>query len=79
MIADGSAVDPAIAEERDRKLKEYERAMDEYNGKVQQATEKVRELNYRFADWYYVVSEDEYRKIHLSRSDVITESDEAGR
>ena len=31
----------------------------------------MRELNGRFADWYYVVSEAEYAKIRLGRADVI--------
>ncbi len=39
--------------------------------KVNKAKEKVDELNFRFSDWYYVVSENEYRKIHLGRSDVV--------
>ena len=34
----------------------------------------MRELNYRFADWYYVISEDVYKKIHLGRADVIRET-----
>jgi hypothetical protein len=31
----------------------------------------VRDLNNRFADWYYVVSNKEYAKIHLTRDAVI--------
>jgi hypothetical protein len=64
--------DPQEAE-RDRLLKEYDRKMEEYNDKVKKARDKVQELNYRFADWYYVISEDEYKKIHLGRTDVISE------
>ena len=41
------------------------------------AEEKVRELNYRFADWYYVISEDVYKTIHLGRADIIKETEEA--
>jgi hypothetical protein len=37
----------------------------------------VRELNGRFADWYYVISEDVYKKLHLSRSDIIKEGAKA--
>ena len=33
--------------------------------------EKVEELNNRFADWYYVISNDIYKKIHLDRSDIM--------
>jgi len=53
--------------------KENQRKMDERNDKLTKAQEKVRELNARFADWYYVVSEDEYKKIRLTRSDLIKE------
>jgi hypothetical protein len=28
-------------------------------------------LNERFADWYYVISDDVYRKIHLSHDDLV--------
>ncbi|HID33565.1 MAG TPA: pyridoxal-phosphate dependent enzyme, partial [Anaerolineae bacterium] len=28
---------------------------------------RVKELNERFADWYYIISDEVYRKIHLSR------------
>ena len=35
------------------------------------AQKRVRELNSRFADWYYIVSDKEYAKIHLDRAGVI--------
>ena len=38
-----------------------------------EAVARVAELNARFADWYYVISEDVYKKIHLGRSDIIKE------
>ncbi len=53
--------------ERDRILKENQRKLDEYNEKRKKAEEKVAELNFRFAPWYYVISEDVYKKLHLSR------------
>ncbi len=31
----------------------------------------MSELNARFADWYYIISEDEYKKIHLGRDELI--------
>lgn len=63
--------------ERDRLIKEYDRKMDEYKEKVKEAKEKVDNLNFRFADWYYVISEDEYKRIHVRRSDVVTEKETA--
>ena len=47
--------------------------MDEYNLKKKKAEAKVAELNTRFRDWYYIISEDTYKKIHLGRTDIIRE------
>jgi hypothetical protein len=33
----------------------------------------VKELNERFADWYYVISDNTYKKIHISRDELIKE------
>lgn len=69
-------------EERKRQLqaaverveKENQRKMDAWIEDKKKATDKVAELNSRFADWYYVISEDVYKRIHLSRNDIIKES-----
>lgn len=60
-----------LALERKRVEKENERKQKEYDEKVKKGQDKAKELNDRFADWYYVVSEETYRKIHLERDDVI--------
>ncbi len=79
--AEEAAADPAtpddIQAERARITKENQRKIDERNDKLKKAQQKVAELNYRFADWYYVISEDVYKKIHLGRADIIKESEEA--
>ena len=67
---DPSEKDAAIAA-REATEKENQRKTDEYNDKVQKAKERVLELNIRFADWYYVISDSVYKKIHLGRSDVL--------
>jgi hypothetical protein len=63
--------------EMDKKRREIEketkRKQDEYDDKVKKGQERVKELNSRFADWYYVISDDVYRKIHLTRSDIVKE------
>ncbi len=72
-VAEDAEKPPAdIDAERDRITKENQRKLDEYNEKRQKAQDRVNELNFRFADWYYVVSEDVYKKIHLGRADVIS-------
>ena len=61
----------AALEERRRVERENRRKEEEYDGKVKAAQKRVRELNNRFADWYYVVPDAEYAKIHLDRAGVI--------
>ncbi len=63
--------------EIERITKENQRKIDERDEKIKKAQEKVNKLNSRFADWYYVISEDVYKKIHLSRGDIIKEDEDA--
>ena len=58
-------------ENRRRVERENRRKQDDYNDKVKAAQKRVRELNGRFADWYYVVSDKEYEKIHLGRNSMV--------
>jgi hypothetical protein len=58
-------------ENRRRVERENRRKQDDYDDKVKAAQRRVRELNGRFADWYYVVSDKEYAKIHLGRSSMV--------
>jgi hypothetical protein len=69
--ADREAAEAAILQERERINKENQRKLDDWNEKVKKAKESVAELNTRFGDWYYVVSEDQYKKIQLPLSDLI--------
>ena len=62
-------------ENRRRVERENRRKQDDYDDKVQSAQKRVRELNGRFADWYYVVSDKEYAKIHLGRNSMVQTSD----
>lgn len=55
---------------RDNQLK-----IDKRNDDMKAATDKAQELNYRFAEWYYVISEDVFKKIHLNRADIIKEKE----
>ena len=78
--ADDAKSDPAeekaqIEKERERIEKENQRKQDEYDGRLTEGKEKVDELNARFADWYYIISNDEYNKIHLGRDDVVKEKE----
>jgi hypothetical protein len=73
--------DEQLQAERERIETENQRKQDEYEEKLEKGREKVKELNARFADWYYVISNDEYKKIHLSRDEIVqekTEEEESG-
>lgn len=64
--------------ERERIEKENQRKQDEYEEQLNEARAKVRELNNRFANWYYVISEDVYKKVHLGRADIIQQAEGDG-
>ncbi len=57
--------------ERQRIEKENKQKTDEYNKKIEEGKKKVEELNARFADWYYVISDEVYQKIHLGYKDIV--------
>jgi hypothetical protein len=62
---------PDLKAERQRIEKENQRKREQYDEQVAAGKKHVQELNSRFADWYYVISDDVYRKLHLSRKDVV--------
>lgn len=67
----------AAVEERRRVERENRRKQEEYDERVKAAQKRVRELNNRFADWYYVVSDAEVAKIHLDRSEIVVPKEAA--
>ena len=44
---------------------------------ARKAKDRIAEMNNRFADWYYVISNDVYKQIHLTQSDVIKQPEAA--
>ncbi len=76
--------DPAakVKAERERIEKENKRKQEQYEEELEKGKEHVKELNERFADWYYVIADDVYQKIHLTRADILKkkekEEDEKG-
>ncbi|MEX2561116.1 MAG: DUF4340 domain-containing protein, partial [Pirellulales bacterium] len=69
---------PATKAQRERIEKENKQKQDDYNDQVKKGQERVKELNDRFADWYYIISNDTYVKIHLSREDIVRKKPKAG-
>jgi hypothetical protein len=65
----------AETEKRAAIERENKRKQDEYEEKLKKGEEHVKQLNERFADWYYVISDDVYHKIHLAKGDVIKTKD----
>lgn len=63
--------------ERDRIEKDNKRKQDEYDQKLKEADKAVRELNFRFADWYYLIPEEAYHDLHPARGDVLRERKDA--
>jgi hypothetical protein len=61
----------AALEARRAVERENRRRQDDYDAKVKAAQRRVRDLNARFADWYYIVPTKEYAKIHLNRAAVL--------
>ena len=57
--------------ERDRIDKENKRKQEEYEEKIEKGKKHVKELNDRFADWYYIIPDDVYQKIHLGRKGIV--------
>ena len=60
-----------VQAERERIERDNKRKLDEHERKIEEGKKKVQELNARFADWYYVIPDDVYKKIHLSRDEIV--------
>lgn len=85
--AEGDAKAEESAKEAERKAKEEERKQkeaelkqkrDERERKIKEGQEKAKELSDRYANWYYVVSNDAVKKIRLSRAELVKEKKTEG-
>ncbi|MHC4650230.1 MAG: DUF4340 domain-containing protein [Planctomycetota bacterium] len=65
------AVEEAIEQARARVEQENQQKQQEYDQKLEEGRQRARELNDRFADWYYVIADDVYDKVRLRRDDVV--------
>ncbi len=57
--------------ERERIERDNQRKQDEYDRLVSDGKKRMADLNARFADWYYIISNDVFQKIHLTRDELI--------
>ena len=51
------------------------RMQAEYDGKINKARQRAKEINENLAGWYYVISNDVYEKIRLERNSFIKSKD----
>lgn len=56
-------------------LTKYESDVKDREAKVEEGKKKVDELNDRFADWYYVITEEDFGKLRLSRDQLVKEKE----
>jgi hypothetical protein len=54
----------------DKDCKERFDRHQEWERNVERSRDLAGSLNQRFADWYYVISEDSFKKIHLSKAEL---------
>jgi hypothetical protein len=64
--------------ERERITKENQRKIDQRNDRLAVAQKKSAELNARFADWYYIVSDSEFKRLKIELTDLITTKGASG-
>jgi hypothetical protein len=53
--------------------KANQREQERYDAEIASGKKRAAELSARFADWYYVIAEDVYKKIHLTQENVFRE------
>ncbi|MDR0520292.1 MAG: DUF4340 domain-containing protein [Planctomycetaceae bacterium] len=58
------------AEEKEAAEKANQREKERYETDLESGKKRAAELSRRFADWYYVIPEDVYKKIHLTSAKV---------
>ena len=61
---------PEIPEEVEAIEKSNQREQERYDAAIASGKKRASELSDRFADWYYVISEDVYKNIHLTEVNV---------
>ncbi len=85
--ADQSQEEPKETEEellerlevmREEIAKENQRLLDTRNERIDDARKKASELNARFSEWYYIVSDSVYEKLKITR-DVLFKKKEASQ
>jgi len=67
-----------LKKEYDAQVKKYESDLKAHEDKVTAGKKLVNELNARFSGWYYVISAENFNKLHLSRKELVKEKGKPG-
>lgn len=72
----GAEMDPEAKAAHEKKVRDeaekaWKASMDQYEEKVERGRKKAKELSDRFAEWYYVISAQSFKKLHLGRADLV--------
>lgn len=65
-----TADNPGI-DEYEEALSLYKTRRAEYDKRVKQAQTRVRELEFKFAQWYYIIPEETFSKLHVNRDELV--------
>ncbi len=57
--------------ERNAIIRRNQQMTDAYEDRLAAAKLQVKQLNARFGDWYYVISNDVYQKVRLGKKDIV--------
>lgn len=57
--------------DRNAIIRRNQQMTDAYEDRLEAAKQQVKQLNARFGDWYYVISNDVYQNVRLSKEDVV--------
>jgi hypothetical protein len=61
--------------EEQKQNKELHDAHARWEANVNRGRDIMQQLNERFADWYYVISNDSFEKLHLTREDLLAKKE----
>jgi hypothetical protein len=67
----------AAKQRRERIRRANQIKLDAHKDKLNQARARVDELNARFGEWFYVVSDDVYKRVQLGRADIVKDRQSA--
>ncbi len=62
---------PEIEAQRKQVEADNKKLLDEWESKIKPGREKAEKLARRFGKWYYIISDDVFKKIHFSREDIL--------